>query len=156
MATAGLAANAMDGPTPGRAAHPLLLVEDLVKHFDTPEGILSALDGVSFSVAQGDIVALIGPSGCGKSTVFNIVGGLTQMSAGRVMVDGESVRGPHAAIGMVFQDESTFPWRTVLDNVAFPLEIQGMRKSERVERAMRYVKIVGLDGFEKRYPSELS
>src|SRR5207249_10078969 len=76
--------------------------------------------------------------------------------AGRVMVDGESVRGPHAAIGMVFQDESTFPWRTVLDNVAFPLEIQGMRKSERVERAMRYVKIVGVDGFEKRYPSELS
>src|SRR6185369_8798331 len=95
-------------------------------------------------------------SGCGKSTVCNIVVGLTPASAGRIVVDGATVAGPHAAIGMVFQEESTFPWRTVLDNVAFPLEIQGMRKSERVERAMHFVRIVGLDGFERRYPAELS
>jgi NitT/TauT family transport system ATP-binding protein len=134
----------------------VLRVEDLVKRFDTPEGPITAVDRVSFSVAQGELIALIGPSGCGKSTVFNIVGGLVPMSEGRVVVNGETIAGPHAAIGMVFQEESTFPWRTVLDNVAFPLEIAGMRKSDRIERAMHYVKIVGLDGFERRYPAELS
>ena len=134
----------------------MLLVEDLVKRIDTPEGPITAVDRVSFSVAQGELVSLIGPSGCGKSTVFNIVGGLVPMSQGRVLVNGEAIAGPHAAIGMVFQEESTFPWRTVLDNVAFPLEIAGLRKAERIERAMHYVKLVGLDGFEKRYPAELS
>jgi NitT/TauT family transport system ATP-binding protein len=138
------------------AAAPVLRVEDLVKRFDTPEGPITAVDRVSFSVAQGELVSLIGPSGCGKSTVFNIVGGLVPMSQGRVLVNGEAIAGPHAAIGMVFQEESTFPWRTVLDNVAFPLEIAGMRKAERIERAMHYVKLVGLDGFERRYPAELS
>jgi NitT/TauT family transport system ATP-binding protein len=141
---------------PGGAVAPLLLVEDLVKRFDTPDGVIVAVDRVSFTVAQGELVSLIGPSGCGKSTIFSMVGGLTPASAGRIVVDGETVAGPHAAIGMVFQEESTFPWRTVVENVAFPLEIQGMRKSERIERAMHYVKIVGLDGFEKRYPAELS
>jgi NitT/TauT family transport system ATP-binding protein len=135
---------------------PVLLVEDLVKRFDTPEGPITAVDRVSFSVAQGELVSLIGPSGCGKSTVFNIVGGLVPMSQGRVLVNGEAIAGPHAAIGMVFQEESTFPWRTVLDNVAFPLEIAGLRKAERIERAMHYVKLVGLDGFQRRYPAELS
>jgi NitT/TauT family transport system ATP-binding protein len=138
------------------AAAPVLRVEDLVKRFDTPEGPITAVDRVSFSVAQGELVSLIGPSGCGKSTVFNIVGGLVPMSQGRVLVNGEAIAGPHAAIGMLFQEESTFPWRTVLDNVAFPLEIAGMRKAERIERAMHYVKLVGLDGFERRYPAELS
>jgi NitT/TauT family transport system ATP-binding protein len=135
---------------------PVLLVEDLVKRFDTPEGPITAIDRVSFSVAQGELISLIGPSGCGKSTVFNIVGGLVPMSQGRVLVNGEAIAGPHAAIGMVFQEESTFPWRTVLDNVAFPLEIAGLRKAERIERAMHYVKLVGLDGFQRRYPAELS
>jgi NitT/TauT family transport system ATP-binding protein len=138
------------------AVAPVLRVEDLVKRFDTPEGPITAVDRVSFSVAQGELVSLIGPSGCGKSTVFNIVGGLVPMSQGRVLVNGEAIAGPHAAIGMVFQEESTFPWRTVLDNVAFPLEIAGLRKAERIERAMHYVKLVGLDGFERRYPAELS
>jgi NitT/TauT family transport system ATP-binding protein len=73
-----------------------------------------------------------------------------------VAVAGETISGPHPAIGMVFQEESTFPWRTVLDNVAFPLEIAGMAKRERLERARHFVALVGLDGFERRYPAELS
>ena len=151
------ASQELERPASGNpAAAPVLLVEDLVKLFDTPEGPITAVDRVSFSVAQGELISLIGPSGCGKSTVFNIVGGLVPMSEGRVVVNGEAITGPHAAIGMVFQEESTFPWRTVLDNIAFPLEIQGMRRNERIERAMHYVKLVGLDGFEKRYPAELS
>jgi NitT/TauT family transport system ATP-binding protein len=138
------------------AVAPVLRVEDLVKRFDTPEGPITAVDRVSFSVAQGELISLIGPSGCGKSTVFNIVGGLVPMSEGRVVVNGEAIAGPHAAIGMVFQEESTFPWRTVLDNVAFSLEVSGVPRSERLERAAHFVAMVGLGGFGRRYPAELS
>jgi NitT/TauT family transport system ATP-binding protein len=138
------------------AGRPLLLVEGLGKVFETPEGAVSAVDGVSFAVEKGEIVSLIGPSGCGKSTVFNIIGGLTPASQGRVFIDGEAVSGPHAAIGMVFQEESTLPWRTVIENVAFPLEIAGMRRGQRLEIARHFVKLVGLTGFERRYPAELS
>src|SRR5207253_8041359 len=99
---------------------------------------------------------VIGPSGCGKSTLFNVIGGLVDGYDGRIAVAGETVSGPHPAIGMVFQEESTFPWRTVIDNVAFPLEIAGLPKAERYERARHFVKLVGLDGFERRYPAELS
>ncbi len=125
-------------------------------HFHTGEGGVSALDDVSFTVGSGEFLAVIGPSGCGKSTLFNIIGGLLGGYDGKVAVAGEKVSGPHPAIGMVFQEESTFPWRNVVDNVAFPLEIAGMAKRERIERARHFVSMVGLDGFEKRYPSELS
>src|SRR3712207_381895 len=135
---------------------PLLVIDDVVKQFETPEGPLVAVDHMSFEVEQGEFVALIGPSGCGKSTVFNIVGGLLGNFEGRVTISGEEISGPHPAIGMVFQEESTFPWRTVLDNVAFPLEIKGVPKRERLDRARHFIGLVGLAGFEKRYPAELS
>jgi NitT/TauT family transport system ATP-binding protein len=134
----------------------LLVVDDIVMRFGSTEDGVTALDNVSFTVAPGEFLAVIGPSGCGKSTLFNIIGGLLGGYDGRVAVAGEKVYGPHASIGMVFQEESTFPWRNVVDNVAFPLEIAGMAKRERIERARHFVSMVGLDGFEKRYPSELS
>jgi NitT/TauT family transport system ATP-binding protein len=134
----------------------LLVVDDIVMRFGSAEDGVTALDNVSFTVAPGEFLAVIGPSGCGKSTLFNIIGGLLGGYDGRVAVAGEKVYGPHASIGMVFQEESTFPWRNVVDNVAFPLEIAGMPKRERIERARHFVSMVGLDGFEKRYPSELS
>jgi NitT/TauT family transport system ATP-binding protein len=133
-----------------------LAVDDIVKQFHTPDGVLTAIDRMSVSVAPGEFVAVIGPSGCGKSTLFNIIGGLIGDYQGRVAVAGEAISGPHPAIGMVFQEESTFPWRTVLDNVAFALEIGGMAKRARLERARHFVALVGLDGFERRYPAELS
>jgi NitT/TauT family transport system ATP-binding protein len=139
-----------------RPGDPILVVEDIVKRFDTPDGALTAVDGVSFTVAPGEFFAVIGPSGCGKSTLFNVIGGLIGDYQGRVAVARETVRGPHAAIGMVFQEESTFPWRTVIENVAFPLEIAGVAKAERLERARHFVNLVGLAGFERRYPAELS
>jgi len=139
-----------------RPAEPILVVEDIVKRFETPDGVLTAVDHVSFTVAPGEFMAVIGPSGCGKSTLFNVMGGLLDGYEGRVAVAGETVRGPHPGIGMVFQEESTFPWRTVIDNVAFPLEIAGMAKAERLERARHFVALVGLTGFERRYPAELS
>ena len=138
------------------AAPPILEVSDIVKRFGAGEASLLAVDRVSFRVAEGEFVSLIGPSGCGKSTLFNIIGGLTGETGGRVAVDGAAVSGTHAAFGMVFQEESTFPWRSVIDNVAFPLELAGMGKRERQERARHFVSMVGLGGFERRYPSELS
>ena len=137
-------------------ARPLLVVDDIVKRFETPEGVVTAVDHVSFDVKPGEFLAVIGPSGCGKSTLFNIIGGLLDGYQGKISVAGETVHGPHASIGMVFQEESTFPWRTVIDNVAFPLEVAGMAKDERYDRARHFVSLVGLEGFERRYPSELS
>ena len=145
-------------PPASRAAAtaPILAVTDIVKRFGAGEDTLLAVDRVSFAIAQGEFVSIIGPSGCGKSTLFNIIGGLVGDFEGRVTVDGELVSGTHPAFGMVFQEESAFPWRSVIDNVAFPLELTGMAKRKRHERARHFISMVGLDGFERRYPSELS
>ncbi|MBW7949112.1 MAG: ABC transporter ATP-binding protein [Pseudorhodoplanes sp.] len=134
----------------------ILAVENIVKRFPTPEGGLTAVDNVSLSVRQGEFLAVIGPSGCGKSTLFNVIGGLLTEYEGSVRVDGERISGPHQSVGMVFQEESTFPWRTVIENVSFPLEIAGLPKAERHEKARHFISLVGLDGFENRYPAELS
>jgi NitT/TauT family transport system ATP-binding protein len=138
------------------AADPILVVENIVKRFETEDGVLTAVDDVSFTVAPGEFLAVIGPSGCGKSTLFNVMGGLLDGYDGSVRVGGDTVRGPHPSIGMIFQEESTFPWRSVIDNVAFPLEIAGVPKAERIEKARHFVDMVGLAGFERRYPAELS
>jgi NitT/TauT family transport system ATP-binding protein len=146
--------------TAAQAASPtregLLVVDRLSKRFPTPQGTVVAVDDVSLSVRQGEFLAVIGPSGCGKSTLFNVIGGLLGEYEGRVSVAGERITGPHPNVGMVFQEESTFPWRTVIDNVAFPLEVAGMAKAARHEKARHFIHMVGLDGFEHRYPSELS
>ncbi len=134
----------------------ILVVNDLVMRFTTGDGDITALDHVSFDVRPSEFLAVIGPSGCGKSTLFSILGGLLSGYLGKVTVGGNTIVGPHASIGMVFQEELTFPWRNVTDNVAFPLEIAGVAKAERIERARHFISMVGLDGFEKRYPSELS
>ena len=134
----------------------LLSIERVSKRFGTAADGVTAIGDVSLSIGQGEFVSVIGPSGCGKSTLFNIIGGLVETYDGRISVGGETVRGTHRSIGMVFQEESTFPWRTVIENVAFPLEIAGLRKVERIERAKYFVNLVGLSGFERRYPAELS
>jgi NitT/TauT family transport system ATP-binding protein len=134
----------------------ILVADDIVVQFQTPEGPITAVDNVSFGVKPGEFLSVIGPSGCGKSTLFNVIGGLLNGYDGIVSVAGETISGPHKSIGMVFQEESTFPWRTVTDNVAFPLELIGMSKAKRVERARHFISLVGLDGFENRYPGELS
>ncbi|HWK70771.1 MAG TPA: ABC transporter ATP-binding protein [Burkholderiaceae bacterium] len=135
---------------------PILVADKVGRHFDTAEGSVIAVDDISFSVNENEFVSVIGPSGCGKSTLFNLIGGLLPMGEGSIRIEGEPINGPHPAIGMVFQEDATFPWRTVLENVAFPLELQGVPKDERLEKAQQFVRLVGLAGFERRYPTELS
>ena len=135
----------------------ILRISGVSKVYDADgENPVHALDGVSLEVEEGEFVAVIGPSGCGKSTLFNIIGGLDKQYEGRVLIDGHPVDGAHHDVGVVFQEESTFPWRTTLDNVAFPLEVQGIAKKERDERARHFVRLVGLDGFENHFPAQLS
>jgi NitT/TauT family transport system ATP-binding protein len=152
MAVATTSPRPLDAP----AESSILVVDDVVKRFDTPEGGITAVDHVSFAVRPGEFLSVIGPSGCGKSTLFSMIGGLTESYDGAISVSGERITGPHASIGMVFQEESTFPWRTVIENVAFPLELVGIKKAKRYERAQHFIDLVGLGGFEKRYPTELS
>ena len=137
-------------------SEPILVVNDIVVRYETAEGPIVAVDEVSFIVRPGEFLSVIGPSGCGKSSLFNVIGGLLGQHQGTVRIAGETVTGPHKAIGMVFQEESTFPWRNVTDNVAFPLELVGLDRARRAERAKHFISLVGLDGFEKRYPGELS
>jgi len=146
----------MPSAAPNRTDDAILVVDNIVVRFETAEGAIIAVDDMSFKVRPGEFLSIIGPSGCGKSTLFNVIGGLLGQYQGAVRVAGETISGPHKSIGMVFQEESTFPWRTVVDNVAFPLELIGMPKAERAERARHFISLVGLDGFENRYPGELS
>jgi NitT/TauT family transport system ATP-binding protein len=114
------------------------------------------MQDVSMEVQAGEFFSIIGPSGCGKSTLLRIIGGLLPATSGDLMVGNEPVTGPHSRIGMVFQEESTFPWRTTLANVEFGLEMHGMAQRERREKAREMIRLVGLSGFEERYPSALS
>src|SRR5215472_16260806 len=117
------------------SSDPILVADQIVVRFETLDGPITAVDDVSLKVRPGEFLSVIGPSGCGKSTLFNVIGGLLGQHEGVVTVAGETISGPHKSIGMVFQEESTFPWRTVADNVAFPLELVDMPKAKRAERA---------------------
>jgi NitT/TauT family transport system ATP-binding protein len=115
-----------------------------------------AVEAVSFEVREGEFFSIIGPSGCGKSTLLRIIAGLLRASSGELTVAGELVSGPHPSIAMVFQEESTFPWRTTLANVEFGLQMRGVAEQRRRKTALDMIGLVGLGGFEQRYPSELS
>jgi NitT/TauT family transport system ATP-binding protein len=137
----------------------ILTLRNVSKTFGSEDGAggaVTAVEDVSLDVNGGEFFSIIGPSGCGKSTLLRIVGGLLERSAGELTVGGLALKGPHPWIGMVFQEESTFPWRTALGNVEFGLEMRGVPPGERREKAREMIRLVGLGGFEKRYPSELS
>ncbi len=117
---------------------------------------LLALDGVSFDVSENEVVTVVGPSGCGKSTLIHIIAGLVRPSAGEVWVDGQPVRRPGRDRGVVFQELAILPWRTVRRNIGHGLEIARVPREEREKIVDRYIELVGLRGFEDRYPHELS
>jgi NitT/TauT family transport system ATP-binding protein len=115
-----------------------------------------AVQDISLSIAPGEFVCVLGPSGCGKSTLLGALAGHWTPSRGSIHVDGAPVAGPHPDRGLVFQQHTLFPWKKVLDNVAFGLKMQGVGRSERRERARELLGLVGLAGFEDRYPVQLS
>jgi NitT/TauT family transport system ATP-binding protein len=115
-----------------------------------------ALGGVSLDVAAGEFVTIVGPSGCGKSTLLNLVCGLLMLSDGRVLYKGAVVGGVNTEIGYVTQADNLYPWRTLRENVEFPLEVRGVARTERRRRAGALIERVGLGGFEDHYPYELS
>jgi NitT/TauT family transport system ATP-binding protein len=117
---------------------------------------LLALDRINLDVMEGEFVSIVGPSGCGKTTFLSVVDGLIEATSGTIFVDGEKVSRPGPDRAVVFQDASLLPWRTVLDNVIYGLECIGVRKREARERAMHFIDMVGLSGFETSYPHELS
>ncbi len=121
----------------------------------TKETVL-ALKDISFDVNAGEFVTIVGPSGCGKSTLLSLIAGLRKPSAGEILVDGVAVSGPGVDRGMVFQEFAILPWRTVQQNIGHGLEIQKVSKEKRDSVIARYVEMVGLQGFENKYPYELS
>ena len=144
-------------------ADPGISLHDVVKNYDAPGNSVPALAATSLDVRQGEMLVLLGPSGCGKTTLLRMIGGLIKPSEGRIEVAGlplwtsngrnqEAVR----KLGIVFQDPNLFPWLTVEDNVALPLEIQGVPRGARIARARALLTLVGIAGFESRRPRELS
>jgi NitT/TauT family transport system ATP-binding protein len=124
--------------------------------FESNESAFTALDGVSFDVPPCKITSVVGPSGCGKTTLLRLASGLTSVSAGTVSYMGTPVMGLNTKLGFVTQDSNLFPWLTALGNVEFPLAIRGVPQRERREKASHWLRLVGLEGFEDHYPSQLS
>ena len=133
-----------------------LEIRNLTKTFSTEDGEMMALEDISIEVKPAEFLCIIGPSGCGKTTLLRMVAGLDHPSSGEIILDGKEVKGPSPDRGMVFQEFSLFPWRTVLKNVEFGLEIKGVGDKARGEIAEKYIELVGLQGFENHYPYELS
>ncbi len=116
----------------------------------------AALDDLNLTVEQGEFLTIVGPSGCGKSTFLDMLAGLNHPSSGEIRIDGKLITGPALDRGIVLQGYALFPWRTVRDNVAFGLEIKGIAKPQRLKISQEYINLVGLQGFEDRFPYELS
>lgn len=116
----------------------------------------TAIKNVHFSVKSGEFLSLVGPSGCGKSTLLDLLGGLTKPTSGRILLDGTPIEGPGLDRGIVFQQYALLPWKTAKGNIEFGLESKGVPKKERAEISRYFLSLVGLSGFENRYPHELS
>jgi NitT/TauT family transport system ATP-binding protein len=138
-------------------ALPLIVVSNLEKTYRTRgRALVRALGGVSLDIADGEFVTIVGQSGCGKTTLLKILAGLLTRSAGAVTLRGRAVDGPSRDIGIVFQDPVLLPWRNVLENVMLPVQVLGLDRAAARPRALGLIELVGLGGFEDKYPHELS
>ncbi|ACK42050.1 MULTISPECIES: nitrate/sulfonate/bicarbonate ABC transporter ATP-binding protein [Dictyoglomus] len=134
----------------------LLRLEHITVSFTFPEGEITVLDDINFTVNEGDFIALLGPSGSGKSTILRVIAGLLKPNKGKVYYKGEEIKGVNPGVAMVFQNFALFPWLTVLENVELGLKAKGVPPEERKEKAIKAIDLIGLDGFENAYPKELS
>jgi NitT/TauT family transport system ATP-binding protein len=134
-----------------------IVVRGLNKSFDDQRwSRMAALEDVSLWVGEGEFVCILGPSGCGKSTFLLCIAGLERPDSGEMLLDGAPILGPGKDRGAVFQEYALFPWRTVIGNVTYGLEVQGLPKSAQLDTARRYIRLVGLQEFEQHYPFQLS
>ncbi len=133
-----------------------LKIENVYKEYNTRKGKTVALNGINLDIKENEFICVVGPSGCGKSTLLNAIAGLHEPTSGSIYLDGNLIKGTGVERGVVFQQYALFPWRTVLKNVMFGLEIKKTPKDEAEKIAMKYIKSVGLEGFEHAYPKELS
>ncbi|MEI6113832.1 MAG: ABC transporter ATP-binding protein [Burkholderiales bacterium] len=133
-----------------------LSIQGLQVVYRTSQGPLTALEDVTMNVGESEFVAVLGPSGCGKSTLLQIVSGLLAPSSGRAMLGGKEIKGPRPDVGIVFQQPTLLPWKTVLENVMVPVRVLRLPEEEYLERARSLLHLVGLSNFEKHYPRELS
>ena len=131
-------------------------VERVSKAFEGAGTTVNALDAVDLTVAAGDFVSIVGPSGCGKSTLLYMLGGFVRPSGGRLLANGREITAPGIDRGIVFQEYALFPWLTVADNIAYPLRRTAVHARKRREIVARYIALMGLGGFEARFPRELS
>ena len=131
-------------------------VADLDQRFRSSSGDVHALDGLSFDVRAGEFLSIVGPSGCGKSTLLSLISGLSAPTRGTITIDGEIVRAPQTQVGIVFQSPVLLAWRTVLDNVLLQFEMRGMPVAPHRQRARELLSAVGLAGFERALPHQLS
>jgi ABC-type nitrate/sulfonate/bicarbonate transport system ATPase subunit len=141
---------------PSRRAAAKLVVDGVSKRFGAGDDAVQALEPIDLAVGTGEFVTIVGPSGCGKSTLLNIVAGFETPTTGRAMLDGKPISAPGPERGVVFQQGALFTWMSVLDNVAFGPRALGKSVTEAREIAGRYIELVGLTAFAKRYPYELS
>jgi len=132
-----------------------LKIENLTKHYTLPQGELAVLTGVDLTVQPGEFISIVGASGCGKSTLLRLIGGLEQVSEGRILFDETPIQKPGLDRGMVFQESRLFPWFTVEENIAFGCR-KNLVESEKQQIVQDHIKLVGLLGFEKAYPHQLS
>jgi NitT/TauT family transport system ATP-binding protein len=133
-----------------------ICVRDLHKRYRSRDGEVPALSSVDLDVKHGEFVTIVGPSGCGKSTLLYILGGFIGADRGRIEVEGKAITGPGIDRGVVFQEYALFPWLTVAQNIRYGLEMTGVPRSERETIVERLIRTIGLQGFERRFPRELS
>jgi len=138
------------------AKRPVIEIAGVSKTYRTQDGDVPSLRPLDFSVGAAEFVVVVGPSGCGKSTLLKLIAGLLPPSAGEIRVEGRVVTKPHADVGIVFQSPLLLPWRSVFRNVLMPVEVKGLPRAEYSERARALLKMVGLAGFENKYPWQLS
>jgi len=131
-------------------------VEQVSKRYDSRSGPINALSPVNFAIEENEFISIVGPSGCGKSTLLMIISGLVPASGGTVRIKSNIVAGPYTNLGFVFQQDVLLDWRTVLQNVLLQAQVRGLDKASAAVRAKALLRLVGLDGFEDKYPYELS
>lgn len=140
----------------GGAANPVLSIDQMSLVYSSSRGPIAAIKELSFSIRKGEFISILGPSGCGKSTLLRIVSGLLRPTSGRIVLADKEVKGPRPEVGIVFQQPTLLPWKTVLDNVLVPIRAMGLPVADYKARAHELLRLVGLGDFIAHYPYELS